>query len=342
MTLRVDVGGFSAASPVWVGSSEMTMDVAGIRACIDAGAGAVVTKSVNENPAARAQLAIADYIYVDDDRRPTDDRRGASLLNRSGLADVDLETWIAILAETQDYASRHDSAVIGSITLATADGAASIAQRMAEVVPAIELNVGAPHGREAANGAVRQVTAADAVADAVRTVRSATDGALLVKLPGTSADPVELAAAASDAGADAVTLMGRFNGFLPDLDSDEPVLGSWAAYGGPWALPLSLFAVSKSYRDPRVTVPLIGTNGARSADDVVRFLLSGACAVELVDILWQRGAGEIARITEGVVAALAARGMSSPHQLVGIAADRARAYADIPPRDDPPRPWATR
>jgi dihydroorotate dehydrogenase len=342
ISLHTHVGPFAASSPVWVGSSEMTMDAAGIRACIDAGAGAVIAKSVNENPAARAQLAIADYVYIDEERRATDRRAGASLLNRSGLADVGLDAWIEMLADSQQYASGRGSAVIGSITLASVDGAAEIARRMAEVVPAVELNVGAPHGREAAGGAVRQVTAADAVADAVRAVRSATDGALFVKLPGTSADPVELAAAASDAGADAVTLMGRFNGFLPDLDTDEPLLGSWGAYGGPWALPMSLFAVSKSFRDARVTAPLIGTNGARNADDVVRFLLSGARAVELVDILWQRGPSELAHITEGVRAALARRGMSSPADLVGIAADRARAYADIPPRDDPPRPWSSR
>lgn len=338
--LRAEVGGLSVATPIWVGSSELTMDAPGIRACVDAGAGAVIAKSVNESEAARRQLSIADYVYVGRDHRPTRASDDASLFNRSGLANVPLAAWMEMLEASQQYAAARGSVVVGSITMATPDGAARIAAQMSRVVPAIEFNVGAPHGREAAGGAVRQVTAASSVAEAVRTIRAATSGALFVKLPGTSADPVELAAAAAENGADAVTLMGRFNGFIPDLDADEPLLGSWGAYSGPWALPMTLHAVSKAYKDERVPVPLIGTNGARNADDVLRFLLSGAHAVELVDAIWQRGPQEIARITEHLREALLRRGTQAARDVVGSAVKHARAYADIPPNKNPPRPWA--
>ncbi len=87
----MDLGGLVAANPVWVGSSELTMTLDGIVACVDAGAGAVVAKSVNESAAPRRQLDIADYAFVSGDRQvrpPGQAYLGDSLLNRSGLAQV--------------------------------------------------------------------------------------------------------------------------------------------------------------------------------------------------------------------------------------------------------------
>ncbi|QJU54973.1 hypothetical protein SCB71_18055 [Herbiconiux sp. KACC 21604] len=338
-SLRSSVAGFETANPVWVGSSELTMDLAGITACVDAGAGAVVAKSVNEVQAARDQLDIADYAYLDDRLAPVDPVRSRFLFNRSGLAQSTLDDWVRMLAEAEQYARARDSAVVGSITVASAEGAAAIADRLWSVVEAVELNVGAPHGREAASGAVRQLTDGDAVAETVRAVRRVSDKPLIVKLPGTASDVVGLARSAVSAGADAVTLIGRFNGFVPDIDSYDPVLGSWGAIGGPWCLPLSLFAVSKAYRDPAVGVPLIGTNGARDADDVVRFLLSGACAVEVVDAVWVHGPAAITRLVAGVREHLERHGHTDVAEIVGASAERARAYGEIAPTGSRPEPW---
>ena len=90
-------------------------------------------------------------------------------------------------------------------------------------------------------------------------------------------------------GADAVTMIGRFQGSVPDLDTQRPVLGSWGAIGGSWALPLSLYLVSKSYLSLPAGYPIIGTNGVRDGDDVLRFLLSGATAVQLASAVMTRG-----------------------------------------------------
>jgi len=341
MSLETTIAEFVTSNPVWVGSSELTMGIDGIVACAEAGAGAVVAKSVNETAAARAQLAIADYVWIDSARRPADNTNpDVSLLNRSGLADASLDDWIAMLGVAEERARAAGSAVIGSITVASADGAAEIARRMRDVVGAVELNVGAPHGREAGAGAIRQLTEADAVRKIVTVVRArGGDGPLLVKLPGTSSDVVALARAAVIAGADAVTFMGRFNGFLPDVETAEPLLGSRGAYGGAWALPIVLDAISRAHADREVGVPIIGTNGARDADDVVRFLLSGASAVELVDVVWRYGPRVLSSIIAGVADRVSASGFESPTELIGIAADRVRAYTEIPPGARP-EPWA--
>ncbi|TVT21934.1 hypothetical protein LWP59_24765 [Amycolatopsis acidiphila] len=306
----------------------------GLTACIDAGAGAVVAKSVNESAAARRQLDIADYAFVSGDRqvRPAGSaRRDDGLLNRSGLAQVDLDDWLGVLAAAVEHGAARRCPVIGSITLGDATAAARIGHAMAGVVPAVELNIGAPHGREAR--AVRQLTEADAVHDAVRLVRATVDVPLFVKLPGQASDVVALAHAARSAGADAVGLVGRYPGFLPDLDGGA-VLGSWGAWGSPACLPMSLYWVSKARLALGADVPLIGTNGARTATDVLRFLASGARAVEVVTALWVEGPAVLAELVAGAGAYLAARD-GGVDGFVGSALAGAREYADIPPARSP-------
>ncbi|GLY74111.1 hypothetical protein [Actinoallomurus iriomotensis] len=325
---KATVGGLVTANPVWVGSSELTMTLDGLITCVDAGAGAVVAKSVNESAAARRQLDIADYAFVSAGGRVRPAgaaRRGDGLLNRSGLAQVDLDDWLALLAAGVEHGAARGCPVIGSITLGDPVAAARIAHAMAGAVPAVELNIGAPHGREAP--AVRQLTEADAVHDAVRVVRAAVDAPLFVKLPGQASDVVALARAARSAGADAVGLVGRYPGFLPDLGGGA-VLGSWGAWGSPACLPMSLYWVAKARTALGADVPLVGTNGARTATDVLRFLASGARAVEVVTALWIGGPAALAELVAGVDAYLDAR---DPDEFVGSALAGAREYKDIPP-----------
>lgn len=337
--LTTTVAGLRLRNPVVAAASEVTMTEAGILDCLSAGAGAVVAKSVNELPEAAAQFDIADYVLLDEDLEPVPwelASGGETLLNRSGLVQTPLEEWLGVLERCQRAAAASGAAVIGSVTVASADGAARIGAAMSEVVPAVELNVGAPHGREAA--AVRQLTEADGVRELVATVRAAVDGALLVKLPGQSSDVVALARAARDAGADAVGLIGRLTGFVPDLDTWNPQLGSWGAVGGRWMLPVSLYWVSKCWRE--LDVDLVGTNGARTGRDVARFLLSGARAVELASLPMARGAGALAEVVAELTAYLRDRGVRSLDGMIGASVGRARTYAEIPPLEPRPWPWS--
>ncbi|HEY2055599.1 MAG TPA: hypothetical protein VGH14_16830 [Solirubrobacterales bacterium] len=337
--LTTSFAGLSLKNPVIAGSCELTMDEAGIAACVAAGAGAVVAKSINESPAAAEQLDRADYVLLDAAWREVPWRSGradATLFNRSGLAQTDLAGWCAMLGRSQRVAAESGSMVIGSITVGAAAAAAEIARALGEVVPAIELNVGAPHGRE--SSAISQMTDSEAVAECVRGVRAAVECPLIVKLPGQAGDVIGLARAAAAAGADAVTLIGRFNGFMPDLETWDPVLGSWGAIGGGWSLPLSLYWVSKCHRELAGT-PLIGTNGARDGGDVVRFLLSGARAVELVSLLFALGPGAISTVLEELDACLSGQGVENLSEIIGVSAARARRYSEIPPIGNP-KPWA--
>jgi dihydroorotate dehydrogenase len=338
--LSTTVAGLRLRNPVIAGSCEFTMTEEGIRACVDAGAGAVIAKSVNESPAAAKQLDIADYRLFDEALSPVawQNATGAeTLFNRSGLAQTTIEDWVAMLERAQRHASAAGSAVIGSVTVSGADAAAELARLMAEVVPAVEINVGAPHGREAT--AVRQITDADGVAHYVRTIRAATDVPLIVKLPGQSGDILGMAEAAAGNGADAIALIGRLNGFVPNLDTWAPELGSWGAVGGPWMLPVSLYWVSKCRKALGDDYPLIGTNGARDGLDVARFLLSGANAVELASVLLIHGPNALQATISELASYLDGREVETLQQIFGASVRQAKEYGELLPHSPPRRPW---
>lgn len=343
INLSSELGRIQLKNPLICASSEFTMSAEGIRAALKAGAGAVIAKSVNESPAAARQLDIADYLLLDSDWRPVPWEAApadASLFCRSGLVQMPLERWIDLVARADREARAYDAWVAGSITVADPAPAAQIAAAMeAAGLRWIELNLSAPHGREAAGGAVRQVTTAESVHDYVRKVRAATGVALTVKLTAQTADPLALAEQALSAGADMLVMMGRFQGFMPDLETCRPLLGSAGAIGGRWALPLTLYWISKCYRALPAGVPLIATNGLRTGDDAIRALLSGARAAEIASAVLARGPGVFGEMLDAIGAWSGRKGIERLSEIVGRAADASAAYGALAPVGRTCYPW---
>jgi dihydroorotate dehydrogenase (NAD+) catalytic subunit len=338
-----NLGRIRLKNPIICASSEFTMTLEGIRAALKAGAGAVIAKSVNEAPGAARQLDIAQYVLLESGWTVAAwEEAGleASLLCRSGLAQAPLDRWLEMLARADHEARAYEAYVAGSITVAEAAPAARIAAAMeAAGLRWIELNLSAPHGREAVSGAVRQISNAAAVHDYVAAVRAATKLPLAVKLTAQTSDPLALAERAIAAGADMLVLMGRFQGFMPDIETMQPILGSAGAIGGHWALPLTLYWVSKGFKTLPPATRLIATNGVRVGDDVIRALLSGARGVEIASAVLTRGAGAIGEMLAGLQAYCMRKGIARLDEIVGRAADAALGYGALAPVERTGYPW---
>jgi dihydroorotate dehydrogenase (NAD+) catalytic subunit len=318
--LAVTVAGLELTSPVIAGSGEATQNAQQIRACLAGGAAAVVAKSTNESAAAKAQLRGADYVLVDEDLRARSLGRAGrsdSLFCRSGLLDEPFEQWVETLAALDRDAG--DAYVVPSLIVAEIGEAVRMARMLEQAgLRWLELNIGAPHAAEAAAGAIRTGT------DLVRPVREAVSIPLSIKVGGL--DPVADATAALDAGADAVVLAARAQGFVADLDTRRPVLGTFAAIGGAWAVPLTCRHLAKA-RQARRGACLIGTNGARSGRDVAQMLLAGATAVQLTSIVMTNGPESLRCVTAELSAYLDEQGVAA-RELVGEAADAVQTYEE--------------
>jgi dihydroorotate dehydrogenase (NAD+) catalytic subunit len=340
-SLAVTVAGLRLKNPVIAGSGEATMTLGGMVAALEAGAAAVVAKSTNGSSAAREQLGAAEYALLDDRWRPIPfdpqvagsaafTPRSVSLFNRSGLVDVPFDRWLATLVDADREAQDRDAFVVGSLIPSNVDAEVTMAKEMqAAGLRWLELNVGAPHAREAAPGAITAGDQAAAVASLVEPFRRALSIPLTVKLAG-QGDVAGMAVAAVAAGADAVCIAGRFPAFVPDTETRRPVLGTFGAIGGAWALPISLRWIAAARARLGSDASLIGTNGARDGLDVARFLLAGARAVEMTTVVMTDGPGAITTTLEQLQEYLHAQGVSA-EAIIGEAADAVKTYQEVRP-----------
>jgi len=329
--LAVELGRVRLKNPIICGSGEHVMTEQALNAALDAGAAAVVAKSVGDTSEnARRQLDGAAYALLRPDwtQAPWGEAPpGTSLLNRSGLVAMPFDRWAAVLGRADRRAAERDAYVVGSVLPSTAAQAAEIALRVSDAgVRWIELNLSAPHATEA-NDHILRVEEPAAVGEIVRLVRRVVSGPLTVKLTSEAADVAALAHAAREEGADSVCLCGRRMGFLPDPGTGRPVLDTFGAFGGSWELPLTLRWIAKTRLRLGSELPIVGTGGARCGMDVIRFLLAGASAIQLTTAVYTGGFAVLEQALADLTEHLRERGMPAS-DLVGVAADAVLSYAE--------------
>ena len=94
-------------------------------------------------------------------------------------------------------------------------------------------------------------------------------------------DLVDIAAAAVEGGAEALTLINTLLGMVIDIDARKPVLGGGG--GGVSGRAIGPVAVRAVYdvHAALPDVPIVGVGGIASGADAVEMLMAGACAVQV-------------------------------------------------------------
>ena len=233
-------------------------------------------------------------------------------LNSIGLANPGIETALAKLAAEW---SRYGTTVVLSISGDSVSQFAEMATMTQGVAgfQAIELNLSCPNVENGAMfGHGAQLTAA-----AVDAVRKNTDLPVLAKLAPNVPDVTEIARAAVDSGADALTICNTVPAMAIDIQARKPVLGGvTGGLSGHGLRPISLALV---YRTAQVVdVPIIGVGGIFEAEHVLEYLMAGATAVQVGSAnlvsLWSPF-----RIVDDLRDRLAASGTSRLDQIIGAA-----------------------
>lgn len=266
--LSIELAGIPLRSPVILaagtaGYSDELADVMDLSQV-----GAVVCKSITREPRAGNETW---RVW------PTK----AGMLNAIGLANPGIEKFMT------DVAPRFKNTpttVFGSIAGTSIDDYAHVARHMETIpeLPAIEINVSCPNvhgGTEfgADTGALRELVSA---------VRSElASSKLIVKLsPIAIGQPTlaDIARAAVEAGADALTIANTVPAMQIDVRTRRPVLSNvTGGLSGPAVHPIAVKLVYDVYRKvaQEAGVPIIGLGGVSAWDDAAEFILAGASAV---------------------------------------------------------------
>ena len=180
-------------------------------------------------------------------------------------------------------------------------------------ISALELNLSCPNIE---NGAMFSYSAA-LTHDAVAAVRANTGLPVLAKLAPNVPDITEIARAAVDGGADALTISNTLPAMRIDLATRRPALGNvTGGLSGMGLRPVSLALVYQAAE--AVDVPIIGAGGIFEAEHAVEYILAGASAVQIGSAnLINLGAPW--RILEGLRDYMAANGIGSFDELRGAA-----------------------
>jgi dihydroorotate dehydrogenase (NAD+) catalytic subunit len=141
-------------------------------------------------------------------------------------------------------------------------------------VSMLELNVSCPNVE---TGLIMGADPAE-TALALERVRPETTKPLIVKLTPNASDPSAVAAAAEEAGADAVSLVNTLKGMAFHPETGEPWLGGrTGGLSGPAIRPIALEQVAAVAS--RVKIPVIGMGGSASGSQAADFMAAGASAV---------------------------------------------------------------
>jgi dihydroorotate dehydrogenase (NAD+) catalytic subunit len=146
-----------------------------------------------------------------------------------------------------------------------------------EGIAAYELNVSCPNTKR---GGITFGSDPVLLEEVVAVAKNAARRPLIVKLSPNVASIAQMAHAAENAGADAISLVNTFVAMAIDAETRKPRISNiTAGLSGPAIKPIALRMVYEASH--AVDIPVIGIGGITTAEDVIEFMLAGAAAVEV-------------------------------------------------------------
>ncbi len=239
----------------------------------------------------------------------------SGMINSVGLQGPGLEAWLVDELPELDAVG---ATVVASIWGRSVDDYRRAAEMLADAPPcvvAVEVNISCPNteaGNELFAHSTDMTAAVLAATDACRRPRWA-------KLsPNVGTGLADIASAAADAGAEAVTLVNTYFGLAVDPITRKPRLGNGGGgVSGPAIHPLAVRAVADVHaRLP--DLPIVAAGGVASVDDIVEFALVGASAVQVGTATFADPHACL-RLTTELHSWCARQGVASFTELVGAA-----------------------
>ncbi|MCJ7580624.1 MAG: dihydroorotate dehydrogenase-like protein, partial [Candidatus Aminicenantes bacterium] len=266
-------------NPIIVSSCDLTHSVMGIKKCADAGAGAVVLKSIFEEQfLVKGEIPEAGQFMHPE---------ALDYLRTGGL----LEYAPQKICQTIEEAKKEvDIPLIASINCQTTKLWPRFAKQICEAgADALELNIyflPLDLDESGSDFEQRHLEILNKVKDEVSIPVSIKLTSQITSLPN-------FAQRLADAGSDALVL---FNWFLePDIEVNSQTTKSIKGKG-------NLFQSLKwvALLADRVSCDIASSGGVKNSDDIVKMILAGSSAVQACSLFYKKGLGEIESLLNGV------------------------------------------
>ena len=237
--------------------------------------GGFVTKGISREP-------------IEGNPAPRIVESASGMLNSVGLQNVGVEAFIEKkLPRLQTYSC----AVVVNVFGYAPEDYVRVLERLEDHdgADAYELNVSCPNTKR---GGLQFGADPEALKEVVSLARAAVGKRpLWVKLSPNVTDIAEMARAAEEAGADALSLVNTFQALSIDARTRRARLGAGlGGLSGPAIKPIALRMTWQAAR--AVSIPVVGMGGVATGEDAAEFLVAGAVAVQAGSVnFWDPAGG---------------------------------------------------
>ncbi len=303
MDLSTEYLGFKLPHPFMPGASPLADTLDGVRKLEDAGASAIVMRSLFEEQLLQEQLLTHRYTDFHRDTFP----EASSFLPEPELFHLGPESYLEHIRKVRAAVKVPVIASLNGLTIDSwVDHAKLIEQAGASALELNLFSIGADPTEKASEMEARAV-------ELLRAIRAKVKMPIAVKLSPFYSSLSNLAAQLDHAGAAGLILFNRL--FQPELDIEALEVKRVLHLSDNSELPLRLrwLGVLSS----QVGCSLACSGGVHSVPDAVKALMTGADAVQVVSLLLRKGPGELANLKNGLVQWLEEHDYASLGQLRG-------------------------
>ena len=222
--------------------------------------GAVTTKGVANVPWAGNQTPRLAETY-------------GGMLNAIGLQNPGIDVFIE---RDIPFLKQYDTKIIVNVCGGTTADYIEVVERLQdEPVDLLEINISCPNVKE---GGIAFGQNARMVSEITADIKRHAKQPVIMKLSPNVTDIAEMARAAEEGGADAVSLINTLTGMKIDINKRAFVLANkTGGLSGPAVKPVALRMVYQVAN--AIKLPVIGMGGIATAEDALEFIMAGASMV---------------------------------------------------------------
>lgn len=297
--LNVGLAGLELSNPTMLASGILGYSAEMFKRIADAGAGAVVTKSVGIKP--RRGYS-----------NPTLVQAKCGIINAMGLPNPGIDEFAAEIKAAQS--SLRVPLIVSVYGFSEGEYATAAAKAVESGADAVELNVSCPHVKETGSEIGQNPRLLGQV---VRATKKECRKSVFVKLSPNVTNIIEVAKAAEKEGADGLTLVNTVRAMVIDIETARPILSNKVGgLSGEAIGPIAVRAVYDVYEN--VKIPIVGCGGISDWRDAVEFVLAGASAVQIGTSVASKGLTVFSQVANGLNTYLRRRKFERVGDIVGL------------------------
>jgi len=297
-SLSTSIGSIQIERPTMLASGILGISLDVFNRIYNAGAGAVVTKSLSKEPWEGYPNPTIFSV------------KGGGWLNAIGLSNPGAPYFAKMISQNKEI-----PIIVSLVGSVEDDFTFMIKQFESCKILAFELNLSCPHvekvGLEVGDDP-------ELVKKIIKKIKSVTKTPIIAKVGLGTTNYLDTVLAAQESGADAITAINTLRAMAIDVETERPILSN--KIGGLSGTPIKPVAVRCVYEiSTMYDIPIIGCGGVSSWEDAVEFILAGASAVQLGSVVGDNWLSVFDDINNGIMKYMEKKGFSKIEEMIGRA-----------------------